>query len=239
MKVAVIQARMGSQRLPGKVLRPLGGRPVLSWVLRAATRSTCEQIIVATTWRPEDDEVADLANQFGMGVRAFQGDTDDVLSRFLAATSQLSPSDVVVRLTADNPLVDPALIDAAALALERAGADLCRIHGVPLGVGAGAVRLGALRRSDAHASGFHRAHVTSYIKARPEDYEHVEITLEPDASDLRVTLDTPEDARLLDALVQEFGDTVIPWRDLVSLLRTRPDLVALNAEVSQRPLAEG
>src|SRR4051794_32557525 len=105
---AVVQARMGSSRQPGKVLRDLGGRPVLGWVLRSAAASgALDRILVATTTKPADDPVAELAEQLGADV--VRGPEDDVLARFVLALddSPAEPADAVVRLTADCPLLDP------------------------------------------------------------------------------------------------------------------------------------
>src|ERR1035437_337143 len=109
---AVIQARAGSTRLPGKVLQDLGGRPVLEWVVRAARAATqIDAVIVATSTMAGDDIVADLADSLGSLV--VRGSEEDVLSRFIAALDA-HPADAVVRLTADCPLLDPTLIDAVA-----------------------------------------------------------------------------------------------------------------------------
>src|SRR3954452_12693147 len=108
-RVAVVQARMGSTRLPGKVLRDLGGRSVLSWVVDAARDSgVLDDVVVATTTDAADDDLAAHAAEGGRA-RVVRGPVDDVLTRYLLALDATS-ADVVVRLTADCPLLDPALI---------------------------------------------------------------------------------------------------------------------------------
>ncbi|GAB3357403.1 cytidylyltransferase domain-containing protein [Modestobacter lapidis] len=239
---AVVQARMGSTRLPGKVLRPLGGRPVLSWVLRAVEASGCaDEVVVATTVLPEDDPVEQWARESGVAV--VRGSADDVLARYLDALAA-HPADAVVRLTADCPLLDPALLRGV-VALWRSAPDAYDYvattleRTLPRGLDVELVSAPALRRAGAGAGGHHRAHVTSYVWSRPDLFRLGGLVVRPAAADLRVTLDTAEDAALLDALVARLGDAPPDWRELVGVLRSSPDLVALNAAVQQKELEEG
>ncbi|HEX2132978.1 MAG TPA: glycosyltransferase family protein [Actinophytocola sp.] len=233
---AVIQARMSSTRLPGKVLRPLGGRSVLAWVVRAATRVPAfDQVVVATSESGDDDPVADEAERAGAAV--VRGPLDDVLGRFELAAER-HPCDAVVRLTADCPLHDPALL-AQVVGVWLADPDLHYVSNVlvrrlPRGFDAELVRRDVLAEQYRLATGSHREHVTSGVYAEPEVYRCTGVLPGEDHSDLRVTLDTPEDAALLEAVVTALGDGVPRWREVVALLRTRPDLVALNAGVEQR-----
>jgi spore coat polysaccharide biosynthesis protein SpsF len=240
--VAVIQARMGSTRLPGKILRPLAGRPVLGWVLRAAHQAErIDQIVVATTDEPVDDATEEYCRDEGVAVH--RGSVDDVLSRFLGALDQEAPdADVLVRLTADCPLLDPQLLDAGVGAFAASDLDhlaTTQPRSLPRGLDVEVLSVAALRAADPKAEGVERVHVTPYLYLRPEEHRVGGLVFQPDNSDLRVTLDTPEDAALLDALTALLGDRVIPWREVVATLRARPDLVALNAEVRQKELAEG
>ncbi|MCF6507969.1 spore coat protein [Blastococcus sp. MG754426] len=239
---AVVQARMGSTRLPGKVLRPLGGRPVLSWVLRAARESGClDRVVVATSTLPEDDAVAGAAR--AEGAEVVRGDADDVLARYLLALEQ-HPADAVLRLTSDCPLLDPDLLRAV-VALWRAAPASCDYvattleRTLPRGLDAELVTAGALLRAGREAEGYHRAHVTSYVWSHPELFRLSGLVVRPAAADLRLTLDTPEDAALLDAVVAAIGDRAPSWRELVELMRSRPELASLNATVVQKALEEG
>ncbi|MCT2588305.1 glycosyltransferase family protein [Actinophytocola gossypii] len=233
---AVIQARMSSTRLPGKVLRPLGARSVLAWVVRAAARVPAfDQVIVATSEAADDDPVAAEAERAGATV--VRGPLDDVLGRFELAAER-HPCDAVVRLTADCPLHDPALL-AQVAGVWLADPDLHYVSNtllrrLPRGFDAELVRRDVLAEQYRVATGTHREHVTSDIHSRPEVYRCAGVVPGEDDSDLRVTLDTAEDAELLDAVVTALGDGVPRWRDVVALLRARPDLVALNAGVAQR-----
>ena len=236
---AVIQARASSTRLPGKVLRPLAGRSVLGWVVRAAAAAPgIDNVIVATSVEGDDDAVAEEAER--QGALVARGPLDDVLARF-ALAGELYPADAVVRLTADCPLLDPALIGQLA-GLWRAQPSLDYVSTVlvrtlPRGFDAELVRAGTLDEQVATAKGADREHVTSGIYANPEKYACSGIVVSPAAEDLRVTLDTAEDWAVIEAVVAELGDRPGNWREVVSLLRSRPDLVALNAEVEQKKVA--
>ena len=233
---AVIQARSSSTRLPGKVLRPLAGRSVLGWVVRAAAAAPgVDQVVVATSDAEDDDAVAAEAARCGAAV--VRGPLDDVVARFGLALAEY-PAEAVIRLTADCPLLDPALIGRlvavwrAEPALDYVSTTLVRT--LPRGFDAELVRAEVLAEQVATATGPDREHVTSAIYRQPERYSCTGVVVRPAADDLRVTLDTAEDWELISALVAELGDTPGSWRSVVSLLRSRPDLVALNAHVEQK-----
>jgi spore coat polysaccharide biosynthesis protein SpsF len=235
---AVIQARLSSTRLPGKVLRPLGGRSVLSWVIRAAQETrNLDTVILATSDDPEDDPVAEEAARCGASV--VRGPLDDVLARYVKAVHE-HPCDAVVRLTADCPLHDPALI-AQVVGVWLADPTLDHVSNVvvrryPRGLDAELVRVPVLEEQNRIATGGHREHVTSNIYTQPDVYRCAGVVSGVDNSDLRVTLDTEEDAKLLDGVVAELGDGPPSWSSLVALLRSRPDLVALNADIEQNAM---
>lgn len=232
---------MGSTRLPGKVLEDLGGMPVLEWVLRGCRAArTVDEVVVATSTDPGDDAVEEAARR--LGVPVVRGSEEDVLSRFLLALDE-HPADAVVRVTADCPFVDPDLVDAlvgvwrGVEGLDYVSTVLVRT--LPHGLDVELVTAEALRRVGAVATGHHRVHVTSGVYTAPEDFSVMGVCFTPDASDIRVTLDTPEDLRMLRAVVAERGTSLPSRTELVALLRARPDLVALNDMVRQKTLAEG
>jgi spore coat polysaccharide biosynthesis protein SpsF len=238
---AVIQARTGSPRLPGKVLEDLGGRPVLEWVVRAAAAATTiDTVIVATSTLAGDDAVADLGDSLGVAV--VRGSENDVLSRYVAALDA-HPADAVVRLTADCPLLDPTLIDAVAGAWTAAPmydyVSTILVRCLPRGLDVELASAAALRAVDRVALGHDRVHVTSLLYAQPTPYRLLGLCVTPPANDLRVTLDTAQDLALLRALVAELPDAPPAWGDVVAILRARPDLVAINAGVQQKPLVAG
>ncbi|MDQ3484197.1 MAG: NTP transferase domain-containing protein [Actinomycetota bacterium] len=233
---------MTSSRLPGKVLRPLAGRSVLGWVLRAAQAADqLDGIVVATSTDPEDDAVAFEAVRHD-GVSVHRGPRDDVLARFCGVVDR-DPAVAVVRLTADCPLLDPAVIDMI-VSTWRANPGIDHLtttnpRCLPRGLDVEIVSRRALEAVAHSATGPDRVHVTSAIYRQPDRYVVTGMVLHPDASDLRVTLDTPHDAALLEALVDLLGDRPPPWRDTVGALRAHPEMTALNADVVQKQWHEG
>ena len=239
--VVVIQARMGSTRLPGKVLADLGGIPVLEWVVRACRGARrVDDVVVATTTEAVDDPLVAVAQ--GLGVPVVRGSEDDVLSRYLQALEE-HPADAVVRITADCPFTDPDLVDAVVAAwsadphLDYVSTVLVRT--LPHGLDVELVTADALRAVDGRATGHDRVHVTSGLYSAPDDFRVMGLCFAPDATDLRVTRDSPEDLEALRAIVGVRGASPVSRTELVSLLRARPDLVAINAAVRQKTLAEG
>lgn len=235
---AVIQARLSSTRLPGKVLRPLGGRSVLSWAIRAAAATpNLDGVVLATSEDPSDDPVAEEATRCGAEV--VRGPLDDVLARYTQSVRE-HPCDAVVRLTADCPLLDPALI-AQVVGVWRADPTLDHVSNVmprryPRGLDVELVRRDVLEEQDRIATGPHREHVTSAVYTQPHVYRCAGVAPGEDNSDLRVTLDTADDAALLEGVVAALGPGIPKWHEVVTLLRARPDLVALNSEVVQNAL---
>ena len=239
--VAVVQARASSTRLPGKVLAPLGDRAVVDWVLRAASAADgVDDVVLATSEHASDDRLA--AHAVSTGFPVVRGDLDDVLSRFRRALER-HPGDGVVRLTADCPLLDPHLV-AAVVAVWRSDPSLDYVSTVaprtlPRGLDVELVSASALAELDSLATGYHRTHVTSFVREHPERFRLLGVTAAPPADDLRVTLDTAEDLRLLRGLVGLLGDRPPGWREVVDALRADSSLAALNAGVRQKALEEG
>lgn len=207
--VAVIQARMGSSRFPGKVLADLCGRPVLAHVIDRVSRATSvDSVVVATTTHPADDAVVAVAGELGVDVS--RGPVDDVLTRFLVAARERSAG-VIVRVTADCPLLDPAILDAVVSA--RADVDAEYASNVmpptyPEGYDVEAVTLECLERLDAEAlSDWEREHVTVRIREHPDEFRTVNVTNDRDLSAIRLTVDVVRDldrvARILTALPSE------------------------------------
>jgi spore coat polysaccharide biosynthesis protein SpsF len=231
---------MGSTRLPGKVLRDLGGRTVLGWVVRAVRESQAvDELVVATTTRAEDDAVA--AECLALGVPCHRGPVDDVLTRFVQVMAGRT-GDAVMRFTADCPLLDPAIIrEAAQVYRALPGLDYLStgLAGtLPRGLDVEIVGLPALRRADQEADAYHRTHVTSYVYSHPGDARLLGLAYPPGAADLRVTLDTEDDWRLISRVVGELGDGCVPMRALVDWLRARPEVCRLNAHIAQKQLQD-
>lgn len=245
--VAVIQARTGSSRLPGKVLLPLLDRPVLEWVVRA-TRAVqgVDDVVVATTLEPGDDAIVELCAS--LEVPCVRGDVEDVLGRFLLAVSDdgVGDADAILRVTADCPLMDPAVCDMA-IGLWRANPHLDHVgtgtpRCLPRGLDAEVAKVAPLRRLAAELGAedsHHRTHVTSYLYSHPEEFNVASINVLPGAGDLRATLDTTQDWEVIRGLAERLGDRPPAWREVVATLRANPDLAALNAQIQQKALIEG
>ncbi|GAA2619343.1 cytidylyltransferase domain-containing protein [Paractinoplanes durhamensis] len=237
--LGIIQARMDSSRLPGKVLLQLGGRSVLERCVRSAQLSgVLDQVIVATTVEETDDVIVEECAR--IGVPCHRGPVDDVLARFLGVLDDYE-SDIVLRFTADNPLIDPAIISRAHRVFVAAGADYLTTsiaHTLPRGLDVEMVRTPVLRAIDALATEHHRVHVTSYIYTHANDFDVIGLTLQPDLSHLRLTVDTEDDWRVVSAIVDHFGDEPVALHELVAWLESRPELIELNAHVLQKALVQ-
>ena len=243
--VVIIQARMASSRLPGKVLEPLGHRLVLDWmVARVGRAALVNQVVIATTLDPSDDPVAEFCA--AQGVAYTRGSMHDVLDRYYQAARQYA-AEVVVRLTADCPLIDPAMLDdnlrtflAAEPPLDFAANRLPMDRTVPIGLDTEICTFAALERvwqtaQDAHQ----REHVMPYFYEHPEIFNILHIRHEPDYGDLRWTIDTPEDLALLRQIVAHFaGRDDFSWLDVLALVQQHPELRDVNANVRHKDYRE-
>ncbi|GGE35103.1 hypothetical protein GCM10007276_10750 [Agaricicola taiwanensis] len=235
--VAIVQARMTSTRLPGKVMEDLGGKPLVAWTLEAARRAeTIDAVWLATSDGSSDDALAAWAE--GAGWPLFRGSEQDVLGRYMGA-GEAAGADVVVRLTADCPFLAPEVIDAVVRRLLDSGADYASNtteRRYPDGLDAEAFTRAALERAHAEAKEpFLREHVTPYIHGLRRDRlpwgNFTVAALDargPDFSHLRFTVDEPGDLAFARAVVAELG-TSFGWMDVVALLTRKPDLMRLNA----------
>lgn len=235
--VAVIQARMGSTRLPGKILMELGGKQVLLHVIdRVHQAGVFDEVVVATTLRVIDDEAADLAGLHGATV--IRGDENDVLSRYGLA-AKATHADAIMRITSDCPLIDPDVLYDMAKRYQVGDAALvtnARVRSYPRGLDAELFSRAALEAmlTDAHQSS-EREHVTPFLYAHPERFAIVDHIADTDHSDLRLTLDTQEDFELLQLVFQA---TLHPERlrlhDVLALLQANPGWRTINAHIEQK-----
>lgn len=238
--VAVIQARMGSTRLPGKVLTDLEGETMLARVVARSRRARrLHAVVVATSDRPSDDVVAAEAGR--LGVPVFRGSEDDVLGRF-AGAARAHRADAVVRITADCPLIDPAVIDWVVgrfleTAPDYASNTLRRTF--PRGLDVEVITSGALAEAAVEATApADRAHVTPFIHQQPERYRLESVELAEDWSSLRWTVDTAADLELARELYRRLGGDVFGWRQALELVVADPDLARINLGVRQKGLEE-
>jgi len=236
MILAILQARMSSSRLPGKVLAPLAGAPmILRQIERVRRARRIDRLVVATSDQAGDDGLASLLAEAGLDVH--RGPLDDVLARFVGALDAFGPADHVVRLTADCPLADPEVIDAVIARAVDTGADYSSNtpphRTYPKGLDAEAMTAGALRAAAARAaSPEEREHVTWGVYRHPEFYRLAFVSQAAEEGDVRWTVDYPHDyafvCAVYDALYAD--NPAFSSDDVRRLVRARPDLAAFGGE---------
>jgi len=240
--VAIIQARTGSTRLPGKVLKDIAGKTMLARVVQRLSRSSLiGELLVATTDRPTDDAMVEECRR--CSVQVFRGDEDDVLDRYFCA-SQLSKAEVVVRITSDCPLIDPGVTDktiAAFLEQAPAYASNCVVRTYPRGLDTEVMTVQALEQAWRGADQpYQRAHVTPYIYEHPGEFKILSVTGDADFSQHRWTVDTSEDLEFVRAIYSRLkGGDDFRWPDVLALLDREPALLELNRSIAQKAVHEG
>jgi spore coat polysaccharide biosynthesis protein SpsF len=259
-KVAIIQARMGSSRLPGKVLLDIAGKPMIQRVIERSRRARMlDSVTVATTTDTSDEPVAVFAAS--MGVACTRGSLHDVLDRYYRA-AQTHGADIVIRITGDCPVIDPALIDLAVHTLLDGGYDFVAnrlpppfTRTFPIGLDVEVCTFSALERAWREADqSFHREHVMPFIYEgvtlnpengsllsgfSPRGFKIAVFNHTPDYGSLRWTVDTLEDLemirRVFDALEDKNNFT---WYDLLSLIQRYPELAEINAQVHHKSMLD-
>lgn len=240
--IIIVQARMTSTRLPGKVLLPLAGEHMLVRLLERLRRvQRADGIVIATTTNASDDPIAALCAQ--QGVPCHRGSELDVLSRY-ADAARLHAADVVVRITSDCPLIDPALIDQLIAVYEEGDSDY--VSNMlpptwPYGMAVEVFSATALAQAHAEATqDAEREHVTPFIYWHPQRYRLRNVASPVALSHHRWTVDTPEDYEL----VRRLFDHLLPTNphftqaDVLALLDAHPDWIAINQHVQQKPATE-
>ncbi len=234
--VAIVQARMGSTRLPGKVLMDLAGKPMAAHVLERAGRIPgVAEVVLATSLNREDDA---LAERFGSSYRVHRGPAEDVLERFLGA-AQASRADAVVRVTADCPMLCPSISGRVVALLQAGGCDYVSniLHRTyPRGLDTECLTREALERAGREGTlPHHREHVTTYVWGSPQLFRLAGVIDGLDHSAWRWTVDTGPDL----LLARELHQALTPgfdYPELLALLARRPQLAAINADVEQKPI---
>jgi spore coat polysaccharide biosynthesis protein SpsF len=237
--VAIIQARMGSTRLPGKVLMDLGGETVLARVLGRLRRAIMiEEIVVAITDSAADDAIIRECER--LEASCFRGSEDDVLDRYYEA-ARMFAAEVVVRITSDCPVIDPDLVDETIGAFQVQCGDYCSNsfpRTYPRGLDTEVFTMNALEQAWRHAhQPYEREHVTPYFYEHPELFRLVSHQGQIDYSQYRWTLDTEEDRELLREIYARFDNKDdFSWREVIQLMEREPELAELNSHVIQKTL---
>lgn len=230
--VAIIQARMSSTRLPGKVLTDICGQPLLKWLLnRIVSVKEIDEVVVATTTNPADDELQEWLNK--ESVICFRGSEDDVLDRFYWCAKERA-ADIIVRVTADDPLKDPGVIRQAITSLiNNPNADYCSntIHPTfPEGLDIEVFRFSALEHAfrDARLAS-EREHVTPYIWKNPQLFFIKEFIWERNLSDWRWTVDKPADLEFVKNIYMHFRDQpLVSFTEIINYLEKFPEILLIN-----------
>jgi spore coat polysaccharide biosynthesis protein SpsF len=230
--VALIQARMSSSRLPGKVLRDIAGQPMLLRVVhRARQAKSLDLTAVITSEGADDDVIEGLCTE--NNVACFRGSLDDVLDRYYRAAIHFQ-ADAVVRLTADCPLLDPKIVDKVVHTFQHGGFDYvsnaleCTY---PDGLDTEIFRFAALERAWKGARlRSEREHVTAYMYNHPELFRVGSVTQAEDLSALRWTVDTSRDLEFVRTVYSFFPDGDFGMTDILRVMREHPELTEINAD---------
>lgn len=234
MILAILQVRFSSSRLPGKVLKPIMGKPMLAYQLeRLARCKKIDRLIVATSDHPEDQAIAHLCNE--LNISCFHGPLEDVLARFYLAAEQYQPTHVV-RLTGDCPLADPAVIDELITLHLEGGYDYssnCHIPSYPDGLDAEILTYQSLKTiyQQAQTPAEHE-HVTYYVHQHKAEFNIGLLSRTPSLAQLRWTVDEPADFELVKHIYEHLYplNPNFSTNDILSLIEREPELATLNTQ---------
>jgi spore coat polysaccharide biosynthesis protein SpsF len=239
--VCIIQARMGSSRLPGKVLKEICGRPMLDWVVkRAALSQMVTSIVVATTINSADDSIVEFCNK--SKITCFRGNEFDVLDRYYQA-AKTNNADIVVRLTADCPLIDPLLIDEPIKRLMAADADFTANRlpppyqrTYPIGLDVEVVTFAALEKAWQQAKKpYEREHVMPFLYDPQNTFKIILLEAEQNYGSQRWTVDTPEDLEFIRQVTAILGCRLeFSWQDVLKTIEAYPELAEINADITHK-----
>lgn len=231
--VTIIQARMTSHRLPGKVLAPVMGRPMLAYMIERLKRVRLHDFIaVATTTNRDDDPIVDLA--YKMDCAVYRGSELDLIERYIGATDHFG-ADVVHRIGADDPFCDPAIIDASIALLIAGRYDHVASFAYPLGLNPEVFTRSAIFRADEATEADEREHIGPYWERRPHTFRLGLLPGPFDQYHRRVTLDTPEDLEFHRRVLTDLYpvNPQFDTHDLLAYLDAHPEVEAINRHVEQ------
>jgi len=238
--VAIIQARMRSTRLPGKVLRKILDKPMLQYVIdRVSHASLIDEVIIATTNNPLDNEIIEFCKS--IGISYFCGSEDDVLSRYYQASKRYK-ANYVVRVCSDSPLIDPFVIDKIIGVFMENNIQYDYVSNTldqtyPLGMNVEVFSQSALEDAFLnHTEKYEKEHVTPYIYTHAELFRIHKEQLENDYSHLRLTVDEKQDFILIKNIIEELypANPVFSMFDIIDLYNSNPSLFLLNSDVAQK-----
>jgi len=239
--VATIEARMTSSRLPGKVLLPALGKPMLAHLTaRLKAAPSIDEIVLATTVNAADDVLVEFARQDG--IKVFRGSEEDVMSRVIGAAESVQ-ADIVVEITGDCPIIDPDLVEQTIRVFMRNNnVEYCAntfFSSYPDGMDTQVMTIGALRKSYSMTSEpLDREHVSRHIWQNPQIFPQVYLIAPPSLHwpGLGLTLDEPNDYELIRTLIERLGydDSLFGCGDIIRYLRANPHLLKINDMVKRK-----
>ncbi len=237
-KIAIVQARMSSERLPGKVIADLCGKPVIQNIVERLRKSNMlDEIIIATSDTKSDDIIEEIC--YKNNIQVFRGNLDNVLERFYQCAS-IYGADIIVRCTADNPFVDAGIIDdAVAMFMSKKLDYLSYKKKLPLGMGIEVFNFNALKKSYFETNNKEcLEHVTPYIIMNPHIFNTLTFLDEqdPDYSFMRFTMDTHEDYEFASKVYNFFGSNEFTYDQLLRTVLMYPDWLEINRSVKQNTL---
>jgi len=236
--VAIIQARMGSTRLPGKVLQELGGAPMLARVVnRSARTKRLDELVVATTLQAADEPIVKSCAAYGWP--CFRGSAIDVLDRSYQAAIEYR-ADVVVRITADCPLIEPEIVDLVVQEFCVKGpldyvSNTLSPRSFPRGLDVEVMTFEALACAWLEDENpLWREHVTPYIYRHPEKFTLKAVANEKNYSSMRWTVDTAQDLAFVRQIYNYFGHDRFSWKEVLAVLEEHPEWLEINRHVKQK-----
>jgi spore coat polysaccharide biosynthesis protein SpsF len=244
---AIIQARSDSKRFPQKTMKIIKNHPMLYYLLKQVLHcKKISKVIVATTTLPEDDEIEDFAHS--MNVDVFRGDVNDVLDRYFKCAKKFAISNVV-RLTADNPLIDPLIIDNCIKKFENGTYDYVSNtinndldfwkysqNGFPNGFSVEVFTFKTLKKAWSLSKNIlEREHVTSYITKNPKLFRLGNIKNSSDFSTIRLTVDYEKDFQIVKKIIENLPvDSIFKMNDVINYLKSNSDLFKCNIVESDK-----
>lgn len=240
--VIIIQARMESTRLPGKVMMRVLGRPLLSYLIERVRRvNNANEVVVATTEKEVDDVIEQYCQEKGVAV--FRGNEENLLDRYSQA-ARIFEADPVVRITADCPLIDPEVIEKVIQFYldhdyDYVGNTLTLTF--PRGMDTEVFSRKTLEMAAQQAKKDNeREHVTLYIYKNPKQFKLANVPYEIDKSQYRLTVDTNEDFKLIKEIIEKLYpiNPKFSLEDIITMLDENPELSKINSDVVQKSIEE-
>ena len=236
--VAIVQARIGSTRLPGKVLKKIIGKPMIELLLTRLSKSKeLDQIVVATSNNYKDNKLYSFVKT--LGYKCFRGDENDVLKRFYN-TSKITNADIIVRITGDCPMIDPEIVDKCIIGFKKSKVDYFSNtfpRTFPDGLDVAVMSFDAIKKAHNEARfKYDREHVTSYI-INSKKFKKSSIQNKRDLSKLRWTVDYKADLNVISKIFKHFAPNInFSWKKILKLQKLKPNLFLDNKKIRNKKI---